>query len=409
MSLLFRMAWRNLFRNRRRTFLTATIIAMGLMSLILMDAVMTGMVSNMVATATDTFLGQAQVHAKGFRAEKKVEWTVDHLPEVEATLSRDPSVAAFVERTLAVAMVGSASDAESVLLYGIDPGKELSLSQIHRAVLRGRHLTAADKDGILLGERLARVLQVHVGDRVVLTVAKAHTGELAQEMTRVTGIFSFGSKEMDRRLAFIPLARSQELLGVKGSIHEVAFRFKKGDGSEKDRQALYESLTLGGNETCPWTTLMPEIKSTLDITGFATWLIAFLLAGLVALSTLNTQFMSVYERMFEFGVLRALGTHPMGLAFLVVLEAARLGFLSVLLGMALGASLTYALSQIGIDYSGIEYAGVTFQPAIFPQWRPLPYPWLPRGGWCFTVLIACYPAAHVYRLLPAKAMRRSLG
>jgi ABC-type lipoprotein release transport system permease subunit len=123
MSLLFRMAWRNLFRNRRRTFLTATIIAMGLMSLILMDAVMTGMVSNMVATATDTFLGQAQVHAKGFRAEKRVEWTVDHLPEVEATLSRDPSVAAFVERTLAVAMVGSASDAESVLLYGIDPGR----------------------------------------------------------------------------------------------------------------------------------------------------------------------------------------------------------------------------------------------------------------------------------------------
>jgi ABC-type lipoprotein release transport system permease subunit len=99
----------------------------------------------------------------------------------------------------------------------------------------------------------------------------------------------------------------------------------------------------------------------------------------------------------------------MGLAFLVVLEAARLGFLSVLLGMALGASSPTRSPRSGSITAASNNAGVTFQTAIFPQWRPLQYTWIPLGVWCFTVLIACYPAAHVYRLLPAKAMRRSLG
>jgi ABC-type lipoprotein release transport system permease subunit len=129
----------------------------------------------------------------------------------------------------------------------------------------------------------------------------------------------------------------------------------------------------------------------------------------VALSILNTLFMSLYERMFEFGVLRALGTRAFRLFLLVVAEAASLGFLAALFGMLIGAGLHAWISQVGINYSGIEFAGVTMRESIFPQARALQYTLFPLGVWFFTVLISFYPAWHAARIVPAKALHRSLG
>jgi ABC-type lipoprotein release transport system permease subunit len=407
--LLLRMGWRNLFRNGRRTLLTSSIIALGLASLILTDAVIQGMVRNMVATATDSFMGQAQVHADGFRLEGKPEQTVRDLPRVESVLEGDPSVGAFCERTAATAMVASAADAESVMLYGIDPQKEDGVSRIRQAVREGSDLDGTRGDGILLGDRLARRLQAEVGDRIVVTCAKAGSGELSQVLFRVKGIFSFHSAAMDRNMAFVGLDRGRDLLGVGPEAQEVALRFKKGDGSEPFHRALYRELDRGGNEALDWSRLMPDLKSAADLSGFSSAVLAALLAALVALAILNTLFMALYERLFEFGVLRALGTRPGRLAGLVVAEAACMGLLSVLMGTALGMSATAILAKTGINYSGIEFAGVTFQQAIFPRARALQYTWIPAGVWAFTVLIACYPAWHASKIVPAKALHRSLG
>jgi ABC-type lipoprotein release transport system permease subunit len=408
-SLLLRMAWRNLFRNRRRTLLTSTIIAMGLACLILTDAIVLGLVDSMVATATDSFLGQAQVHADRFRVEGKVEQTIPHLPSVVRHLQRDPSVAAFSQRTLSMSMVASATGAESVMLYGVDPEHEKDLSILHRSIQSGQFLDASRGPGILLGSRLAHTLQASVGDRIVVTCAKAGTGELSQEMLRVAGIFSFHTALMDRNVAFIGLDRSQKMLGLGSGVHEVALRFKEGNGSEPVHASLLKALGEDGNEALPWTQLLPELKTTIEISSFAALLLAILLAVLVALAILNTQFMALYERMYEFGVLRSLGTRPLSLATLVVLEAACMGLLSVLLGMVFGVSITHLVDLVGIDYTGVEYAGVTFQGAIHPQNRWVQFTYFPLGVWLFTVLIACYPASHAYRILPAKAMHRSLG
>jgi len=407
--LLFRMGWRNIMRNRRRTMLTASIIALGLACLILMDAFMVGMMRNMVAIATDSFLGQAQVHAKGFRSELKVEQTLQDLPRVEAMLKGDPSVAAFTERVEVTGMVSSAADAESVALFGIDPAGEKDLSRIAQAVEKGDPLKDAEDTGILLGGRLAQTLQVGLGDRIVVTCAKAHTGELSQEMCRVKGIFSFHSAGMDRDMAFIGIAKARTMSGLPGGAHEVALRFRHGDGSEAYHQDLYRRLSEGGNEALDWSRLMPDMKSAMDLTDYSSALLAILLAALAGLAILNTLFMSLYERLFEFGVLRALGTRPTRLALLVLAESAAMGILSVALGLALGLALTGILSYTGINYSGIEFAGVTFQESIYPQVRALQYTLFPIGVWIFTVVIALYPAVHAARILPAKALHRSLG
>jgi ABC-type lipoprotein release transport system permease subunit len=296
-----------------------------------------------------------------------------------------------------------------MLRYGIDPQKEERVTLLHKVILQGRNLSDPDEVGILLGDLLAKKLQAKVGDRIVVTCTKAGTGELSQEMLRVIGLFSFRSREMDGHMAFIGLRRARKMMGLGSEAHEVVLRFKDGDGSEPSHEALYRLLSLGGNEALDWSKLLPDVKVVLDYSAYVAWILVFLLAALVALAILNTQFMALYERMFEFGVLRALGTHPLHLGGLVVLEASSLGFLGVLLGLALGYLITSVMGHIGFNYTGIEYAGVVFQEAIYPETRALQYTLMPFAVWVFTMLVACYPASHACRILPAKAMHRSLG
>ena len=409
MGRVLRLGWRNILRNKRRTLLTASIIALGLSSLILMDAVIQGMLRDMIATATDTFLGQAQVHAQGFRTGQKVEQVIHDLPGVEETLKSDPSVEAFTDRVELLGMVSSAADAESVGVFGVDPAGEAKLSKIAQAVVKGENLPGPSGNGILLGERLAKTLGVGLGDRVVVTCARALSGDLEQEMFKVTGLFTFNSASMDRDLAFIGLTQARSMTGLPGEAHEIALRFKSGDGSEGSHRALYRRLSEGGNEALDWSRLMPDMKSAMDLSGFSSAILAVLLAGLAGLAILNTLFMALSERLFEFGVLRALGTRPSRLALMVLAESAAMGLVSVLLGTVLGIAVTAILNGTGINYSGIEFAGVTFQKAIHPQVRALQYTLFPLGVWIFTVLIAVYPAVHAARIPPAKALHRSLG
>ena len=155
---------------------------------------------------------------------------------------------------------------------------------------------------------------------------------------------------------------------------------------------------------------MPDLKSAIYFSGFSSLIMAVLLGALAALAILNTLFMALYERMFEFGVLLALGTRPYRLALLVLAESVCLGLVSAVLGTILGLVSAAIFSKTGINYySGIEFAGVTFKEALYPQIRSLQYTVFPIGVWIFTVLVALYPAFKAARLVPAKALHRSLG
>ena len=178
MFLLIKIAWRNIFRNARRTVLASLAIGIGLAALIFTDALMIGMVESMVRTATDTFLGQGQIHSDGFRSTLEVERTVRDLPRVLARLKADPRVRGFSPRTQAFGMLSSPANAGAILLYGIDPQLEKDISKIDEAVVEGAFLGLEDQRKILIGSKLAETLEVAPGDRVVVTVAEAETGEL---------------------------------------------------------------------------------------------------------------------------------------------------------------------------------------------------------------------------------------
>lgn len=407
MNLYLKLAWRNNLRNKRRTGLAALAVGLGLAALIFTDAISIGMLSGLIDTATGTFMGQAQVHRRGFLDTMNADLQVGGGPALLKRLSGEPLVKSFAPRAISFAMIASPSNSASVMLYGIDPAAERGVSRLEKAVEKGDFLAGED-EAIVIGAGLASTLEVETGDKLVLTAAAAGGGELAQAMFRVGGIIKSGSRAMDSNLAFIRLKKAQELLNLGGNFHEIALAFKDIGSAEDPAISFWKDYGSGENEAKGWPELVPELSAARGLSAFGIFITAVILSGIVALGITNTLFMSLYERMFEFGVLRAVGTRPGRLALMIISEAAVLALLSAAAGMAIGWLACYLTGIHGLDYTGVDYAGVTILEPIRPEFRALQYWLYPAALFVFTLIVSLYPAVYAARMNPVKAMRKSL-
>jgi ABC-type lipoprotein release transport system permease subunit len=407
MSMFIRVAWRNLFRNKKRTIIAGSAIGIGLAALIFVDATIIGMRKNMIHSATASFMGEGQIYRQGFKETRESDLTLNNSDDVINRLEDEEKVAAFAERTISFAMISSPANVSSVSLVGINPKREPSLSQVDDALIKGAFFTENNPRNCLIGSKLADILKVELGDRIVLTVAQVHTDDLSQEMFRISGIFHFNIDEMDRGMAFIRLEKAQEMLNLQDQVHVIALKFTDMELGQKENWDFWQQYSQNQNLARGWTELMPELHAALQLTDFSTLITAAILFGVVALGIINTLFMSIHERMFEFGVLRAVGTRPFGVAALIIFEAGALAVLSILFGELLGFGLTYAISVVGIDYTGIEFAGVTFRELLYPVLQVDQFIIYPFWVFVFTVVIGVYPAIYAARLSPADALRKT--
>jgi ABC-type lipoprotein release transport system permease subunit len=403
-----KLAWRNVLRNKRRTFLAGLAVGIGLAALIFTDALIIGMENNMIASATSSFMGEAQIHRRGFRGTRDVDLTINHPDSVLAQLASDPDVKQFTPRVITTGMIRSADNTAALLMVGVDPSTEPDLSQIDEGLIDGEYFGGKYRHEILIGAGLADLLEAKVGDRLVVTSAQAHTGDLAQQMFRVAGIYRLHIKELDKLAAFVRIDVAQKMLGLGNGIHEIAITGTTSRLGRDPNYPFYRRYSRDGNEALGWTTLLPQLEAALEMSQFSTVIIGLILFGVVSLGIVNALFMSLYERMFEFGVMRAIGTHPFAMARLIVLEAAALAVISCVIGAIIGYASIAITGKIGIDYTGIEFAGVTFRRLLYPVMELKQFTVYPVAVILFTLVVALYPAAFAARLTPAEAMRRSL-
>ena len=409
--LLVKLAWRNIFRNKRRTVLSGLAVGIGLASLIFINGLLVGMLNSMVMAATDSFMGQGQIHAQGFRDTIEVELTINGLDSILEGLGQNTHVKGVAPRTIAQGMLTSTADVISVAAYGIDPEKEKVISQLEEVVIKGRFLeSGASGSGrkIMIGSRAAELLDAEIGDRLVLTLAQADTGELSQEMFRLGGIFHYGIREIDTYLIFIHIEKARDMLALPGGAHEVAVKFTSLDIAADTALPLWEEYSQDGNEFLGWPDLLPQLRAAHELSDFSTFLTSILVFGIVALTIMNTLFMSLYERMYEFGVMRAVGTRPIQMAQIIVFEAVSLAIISIVIGMAMGWLLNTLFGVVGIDYSGIEFAGITLTEPIYTVMRLEQFTLYPVMIMVFSLVAAIYPAFYAARLTPSKAMRKSM-
>ena len=408
MWMFIKLAWRNIFRNKRRTIIAGMAIGIGLASLIFVDALWIGMESNMIKSATSSFLGEGQIHHIDFRSTQEIEYTINNLDDILSQLSQEDIVKYYTRRTMAFAMISSPANIQSIIFVGINPVNERNLSQLDEALIEGTFFKDANERDLLIGSELANILEVSMGDRVVITVAQAKTGDLSQEMFRVAGIYHFNIPEMDKGMAFARLEKAQEMLALGSDVHEIALKFIDPSYGREKTLDFWKKYSQNNNEAVGWTVLLPQLEAAFELSQFSTLITALILFGVVSLGIINTLFMSIHERMFEFGIIRAVGTRPFGVLRLILFEAGALAVISIILGNLLGFISTYIVSKIGIDYTGIEFVGVTFRELLYPVIKIKQFIIYPIWVFIFTIIAGLYPAVYAAKMSPAEAMRKSM-
>ena len=404
--LLLKLAWRNLFRNVRRTLLTVMLIGFSLVALILTDGIMIGIQESMVGTITQTLAGEAQIHRRGFLDDMDEELFIADPEPIIELVEANEAIAAYAPRVLSAGMISSSYNIAGGLVYGVDADREISVSKIKQAIIEGEYLSGSPRQ-ILLGMPMVELLEVSLGDRIVVTVSEVETGEIGQELFRLSGILEFGVPEIDEGLVFINLGVAQRVIGLDEGVHEIAVRFKNPEDAKNRNHAFYSEVNDDDIEALSWLDLSSAISSFIEIADYGTLIIGIVLFLLAALGLINSLFMSIYERIYEFGVSKAIGTTPRGIVGLVMLESFLIALVSCVIGSILGYYVNSWFEANGIPMGTFEVEGVVLQgvytKVVIEQFVTLPF---------YVVLLvlvaAIYPAMFASRIVPATALQRSL-
>jgi len=407
MSLTLRLAWRNIFRNGRRTFLTCLLLASSLIALVLTDGIMKGMMTLMIDTTTRTFSGEAQVHKQHFRDAFDVNLYIEDTSEITAQLAADKSVEAFSVRTMSGSMISSADNMTGAVLWGVDAESETRVSQLKKALVKGEYLTGRDNE-MLIGQEMADLLEVELGDRIVVTLSQVNGGELSQALFRLSGVFKFGMRELDKSMVFINIMQSRQILGLSKGAHEVAFNFVDSETAMNPDLDILKALNNGNVEAATWITLQPQMSAMLGMIDYSLFLIGTILFIIAALGIINSMFMSIYERIYEFGVAMAIGTRPSQMVSLIMAEAFFLAILSVVGGMIIAYVLSSHFSVVGIPMGEMEFEGISIQNNIKTVLDVSQFTVLPFAVILLTMVAAIYPALFTARIVPSEALHKSL-
>lgn len=405
-AIVSRLAKRSIFRNTRRTLLTVLLISCSLAAILFTDAFVRGMVNTMVKISTQTFLGEGQIHQKGFREANDIDIYIKDTATLYRQLDEIDEIQAYAPRVLSGAMTSSSENVASAIIYGVDATKEAKVSKLKLAMTQGDYLSGVDGE-IIVGEQLADLLEVSLGDRLVVTVSEAHGGDLSQALFRVSGLFSFNERSMDIGMAFINLSQGQKLLNITG-VHEVSLRLQNLNQADDKTLAFWHNLNNKNIETLNWQELVPQLSSMLAMTEYSTLIVSVIMYILVCLGLINTMFMSIFERQTEFGILLAIGTRSKQLFYQIMLEGLFIGLLSVAVGLLLAFIFCYWGSIVGIDYSELEMSGLTLNEPIYLVLDATSFVLMGFATLAVTLISCIYPALHAARLQPSSAMRRTL-
>jgi ABC-type lipoprotein release transport system permease subunit len=402
-----RLAWRNLWRYKRRTWLTVGAMIFSNALLVFSISLQFGSYDMMINNTLQAFTGHIQVQHEGYQQDPKMRLVVPDIVAMADSLRAALGSNEVAARGAGFALVSSTDRSYGLQILGVEPGFEPNVSTIPGLVKQGRYLNADSYAEIVIGSVLARNLKVTLGDEITF-LGSGRDDSFAAGVANIVGIFETGSADIDRNMAQVSLAYFQDSFAMEGSGHSIVLRAASIDGVPALR-ARVEDQVAGNDKlvVLNWETLQPGLKQAIQADLTSAWFMYSVLIVLVAFSVLNTQLMSVLERTREFGTMMALGLKPSRLARLVMTETAMMAGLGLAIGVLIGFIITYYLSVVGFSYPGMEEMAARFNLSdrMYPDVSMLSLVLGPGIVAIGCLLAAVYPARRLYVLLPIEAMR----
>jgi ABC-type lipoprotein release transport system permease subunit len=406
-SVTWLLAWRNLWRHSRRTWLTVGAMVFCNILLVFLISLQLGSYQMMIDGTLSVFTGHLQVQREGYFEEQRMRQSVPHVIDLAAQARVLPGVETVAARGEAFALASSEQRSFGIRLTGVEPAHEPGVSTFPGLLREGRYLREPDAREIVVGSVLAQNLKVGLGDELTF-LGSGRDGSFAAAVAVVVGIVDTGIEDLDRAVAQVPLAWFQEVFAMDDHGHSVVLRVPNLD--QVDAAVARLQATLPADEelvVLDWNALQPGLRQAITSDMASAWFTYGVLIVLVAFSVLNTQLMSVLERTREFGVMLALGMKPSRLSRLVAMETLLMSCLGLILGVLLGALLTSYLSVVGFTYPGMAEMAARFNmpERMYPQVSALSLLWGPLTVFLGAMLAAVYPALRLFRLQPVAAMR----
>lgn len=403
----FQIAWRNIWRNLRRTLIIVTAVAIGVWSMVFLGAFSRGMINNMLDNGKSVLIGDIQIHNKNYRTDPSIDNSMQEPEKIESLLEKLYSNNTVSTRRIKVsAYVSNARHSTGATLVGIEPEKEKKISFIGTSIFKGDYLEKKDTRGILVGKALLDKFDTQINKKLIL-MTRDNTGSVVSKAFRIRGVFKAEMEATEKKYVFITMQGARQFLNMPKAISEISIVL----GDEKNVDAFAENMNekldpkLYSVET--WKELLPMLEAYLQIfDGFMyIWYVVVFIA--MGFGIVNTCLMAVFERVREFGLLRALGMKPWWVIRSVLFESMFILILGIGAGNLLGIISVFAMQSTGLNLAmfskGSEFFGMS--RIIFPELTLHDLLKVNFVIFFLGIFVSLYPALRAARITPVEAMR----
>ncbi len=403
---LFKLARRNVWRNKKRTLITTASVFFAVFFALIMRSMQLGTYAEMIKSVVSAYTGHIQIHKKGYWEDKVINNLFVEDKNSENKVSKIPGVDKIVPRLESFALASFGEQTKGAIIVGIEPEKETEMTKLSDKVVTGKYLSNKDK-GVLVSEKLASFLKLSVNDTIVLLGQGYHAATAAGKYP-VRGIIHMNSPDLNNKMIYMNLAETQEFYSAPGMLSSLSILLKNSGDMNSVKNEITKKISPEKYETMTWKELMPEINQAIQTDNISGQFMLGILYMIVGFGVLGTIVMMTAERKKEFGVIVAIGMKKIKLIGMLFYETLFLGIAGTLSGMLVALPIIFYLSKSPIPITGDAaeaYKTYGFDPVIAFSTHPH-YMISQIMVVLFIVLIAfIYPVSRILKLDPVKSMR----
>ena len=401
-----RMAWRNIWRNTRRTWITVASIFFAVILATLMFSLLQGVYVNMIRNVVSFSTGYLQVHEKGYWEDKSIERVFTADSASARIIGSTEGITAMVPRIENFALASIGNQTSGAMVLGIDPEKENTVTGLRSRLSEGNYL-GTNSRGAMIASGLARKLRLSVGDTLIL-LSQGYHASSANGLFRVEGIIKMNSPELDKVMVYLSLPRASELFGLENQYSSWALMIKDDENLEAVKLSLQQRIDTSRFEVMDWKGMMPELDQMIEADSSGHRITIYILYMVISFGIFSTILMMLAERKHEFGIMLAIGMKKHQLALIVFLETIIISFLGVLAGTAGAFPVIRYFSKNPIRLQGdlkIAYESYGFEPIMPVSTAPEVFITQSEVVLVITMMVAIYPIIQLLRMRLMTALR----
>lgn len=404
--LYLKLAWRNIWRNKRRTLITMASVVMAVLLSSVMSSMQQGQYDQMIDNTVGSFSGHLQVQHPEYFEESTLDNSLEINEELISKLNDHPKIQHVIPRIDSYALAAGDVRSKAAMVIGIDVENETHLSEPDKKIVEGNYFKSNSEDGVLIAEGLGESLSIGVGDTLVL-LGQGFRGMSAAAAYPVTGVMKFGLPQMNNNMVYLPMGSARDFYAAYDRVTSIVLLLH----NPKEVHTVVRELKAEFGEeyaVLGWQTLVPELVQAIEADRGSALILLLILYMIVGFGIFGTILMMTAERKFEFGVMIAIGTGRMRMAIMLILEMVFITFMGTALGMLFSLPVMYYFNFNPLEFSGeaalaIEEYGM--EP--FVQFSTDPAILIQQGTiiLIITLIIGLYPLLHMRKLKPVEAMR----